>query len=218
MADGSLSGAIDPEQIAKDFCVSRSVMRESLRALEAKGMIRAKQRTGTQVTPVSEWSLLDPDVIGWRTAGADRFTQLRDSIELRGALEPLGAQLTAARGGMESIAALREAAARIAEAAAAGDVASIIEADVAFHSSLLTGSGNGMLAQLALAVAACLRVADISVVSRITGDVAQRHQTLVDSIAAGDAAEAARRSLALVTYSRGLLDDAIAQAVPSKDH
>lgn len=214
MADGTLNGRLDPELIATQFCVSRSVVRESLRALEAKGMVRARQRAGTQVMPVAEWSLLDPDVIRWRTAGSERLMQLRDAIELRRALEPLGAELTAIRGSDAAREALRAAAGRIADAAAAGDAPTLIDADGEFHSTLLTGSGNSMLAQLAGTVAACLRVDDFANMDRITDDVAERHDAVVAAVFARDPEEAAAASLRLVNYSRMLLDEALVTESP----
>ena len=212
MADGTLTGPLDPELIAKAYRVSRSVVRESLRALEAKGMVRARQRTGTWVTPMSDWSLLDPNVIAWRLAGSERLRQLRDAIELRGALEPLGAELVAARGSEAAREALRAAAARIADAATRRDVPDLIEADAEFHTGLLRGSGNAMLAQLAATVAACLRVADIASIDRITDDVADRHNAVVTAVDAGDCAGAYAAALQLVEYSRAMLDDALTVA------
>lgn len=212
MADGTLTGRLDPDLIAKAYCVSRSVVRESLRALEAKGMVRARQRTGTWVTPMSDWSLLDPNVIAWRVAGSERLHQLRDAIELRRALEPLGAELVATRGSDTAREALRAAAARIADAATCRDVPALIEADTEFHTGLLRGSGNAMLAQLAATVAACLRVADVASIDRITDDVADRHNAVVTAIDAGNSAGAYAAALQLVEYSRSLLDDALTVA------
>ncbi|MDT0406903.1 FadR/GntR family transcriptional regulator, partial [Streptomyces edwardsiae] len=48
-----------PEEIGQRFEVSRTVVRESLRVLEAKGLVSARPNVGTRVRPVSDWNLLD---------------------------------------------------------------------------------------------------------------------------------------------------------------
>lgn len=58
-----------PEEIGQRFEVSRTVVRESLRVLEAKGLVSARPNVGTRVRPVSDWNLLDPDIIEWRAFG-----------------------------------------------------------------------------------------------------------------------------------------------------
>src|SRR6266567_361686 len=64
-----------PEEIGHRFEVSRTVVRESLRVLEAKGLVSARPNVGTRIRPVQEWNLLDPDVIEWRAQGPLRGDQ-----------------------------------------------------------------------------------------------------------------------------------------------
>src|SRR5579859_5651448 len=86
-----------PEEIGHRFEVSRTVVRESLRVLEAKGLVSARPNVGTRIRPVHEWNLLDPDVIEWRALGPFRADQAREPSELRQAFEPLAAHLVAAQ-------------------------------------------------------------------------------------------------------------------------
>src|SRR3954465_7261863 len=96
-----------PEEIGQRFEVSRTVVRESLRVLEAKGLVSARPNVGTRIRPVHEWNLLDPDVIEWRgpaphafngrAPGPSRAAQARDLAERRQAFEPLAAHLVAAQ-------------------------------------------------------------------------------------------------------------------------
>lgn len=72
-----------PEEIGQRFEVSRTVVRESLRVLEAKGLVSARPNVGTRVRPVSDWNLLDPDIIEWRAFGPQRDDQRRELSELR---------------------------------------------------------------------------------------------------------------------------------------
>ncbi len=186
IASGELNGTIDPDQIGDELGVSRSLVRECLRTLAAKGMVRARQRTGTTVTDPSSWALLDEQVIRWRASGPWRFTQLEESLQLRERLEPLAASLIAARRPDHILAELSDATARIAHATAARDPQLMIEADTVFHKLLYVGSGNDMLARLAGTVQACLRVPDFQHYRHFTTDTANRHRSLLDLIRAGD--------------------------------
>ncbi len=52
-------------EIAREHGVSRSVTREAVKMLTAKGLLTARPRTGTSVQPQSSWNLFDPDVLRW---------------------------------------------------------------------------------------------------------------------------------------------------------
>src|SRR4026209_1293429 len=55
----------EPE-IAAQFSVSKTVVREAIRGLAAKGMVQARTRLGTGVLPREHWHVLDPDVLSWQ--------------------------------------------------------------------------------------------------------------------------------------------------------
>lgn len=197
IATGHLTGVLDLDDIAERFHVSRSLVRESLRTLAAKGMVRARQRTGTIVTDPEIWSLLDEQVIRWRAAGPRRFIQLRESLELRLRLEPLAARSLAARQDPASIARLKEAAQRIAQAIEEDDGPLMIAADTAFHRELYLGSGNSMLARLAGLVHGCLRVPDFQDFRQFSSNTVDRHLHFTDVICKGtpEAAEAEAQAM-----------------------
>lgn len=48
------------DEIGRDLRVSRTVVREVMRTLVAKGMVSVRRRHGTRVLPVDSWSLFDP--------------------------------------------------------------------------------------------------------------------------------------------------------------
>ena len=68
--------------------VGRSVVREALRILSAKGLVRSRTSDGTRVTPRDEWRLLDPDVMHWRIQSGDHNALLTDLFNVRLAMEP----------------------------------------------------------------------------------------------------------------------------------
>lgn len=202
IASGQLSGVLDLDHIARRFHVSRSLVRECLRTLAAKGMVLARQRTGTRVTDPEQWSLLDEQVIRWRAAGPYRFVQMQESLQVRQRLEPLAARLMATNRSEDQLQRLEQATERIARAISLKSGPAMIEADTAFHRELYLASGNTMLGCLAGTVHACLRVPDFQDYREFSSDTVDRHQRLTDRIAAGDAdgaEEAAEHLMSLTT-------------------
>ncbi|MCY7411658.1 MAG: GntR family transcriptional regulator [Salinibacterium sp.] len=61
---------VDPEALSAEFGVSRTVVREAIKVLAAKGLMDARPRTGTRITERSRWRLLDTDVMNWRARNA----------------------------------------------------------------------------------------------------------------------------------------------------
>jgi DNA-binding FadR family transcriptional regulator len=69
------------------YDVSRPVIREALKVVEQKGLIRIRQGDGTTVLPKEEWLLLDADVLRISLELDDAGTLRRDVIALRRDLE-----------------------------------------------------------------------------------------------------------------------------------
>ena len=195
-----------PEEIGQRFEVSRTVVRESLRVLEAKGLVSARPNVGTRVRPVSDWNLLDPDIIEWRAFGPQREEQRRELQELRWTIEPLAARLAAGHGREDIQQRLADMAEIMAHAAAQGDALTCTRADSEFHTLLLQVAGNKMLEHLSGIVSSALHVSGGSVSGcERSGDAAiGLHHRIVDALAEGDGgtAEAAMRDLLAVPSAR----------------
>jgi DNA-binding FadR family transcriptional regulator len=190
-----------PEEIGHRFEVSRTVVRESLRVLEAKGLVSARPNVGTRIRPVQEWNLLDPDVIEWRAQGPLRSSQARELAELRQAFEPLAAHLVAERGGAlpEVVRArLGELADMLAESAAAVDAAAYARIDAEFHALLLQATDNRMLEHLSAVVYGALEITGVRAGCEALPANARSHEELVEHILAGDGAAAAELSATLL--------------------
>lgn len=71
------------------FGVSRTVLREAVKTIEAKGLVEARAKVGTRVLPRSRWNLFDRQVLTWiQDAGPDAaflasFLELRDTVEVQ---------------------------------------------------------------------------------------------------------------------------------------
>ena len=97
--------------LCAEFAVSRTVIREALRLLGAKGLIMAVPRRGTHVALREKWALWDKDVLQWLTSSADginKYDLSGDALDMRLALEPTLAALAAARADDSANTALQE--------------------------------------------------------------------------------------------------------------
>jgi DNA-binding FadR family transcriptional regulator len=191
-----------PEEIGQRFEVSRTVVRESLRVLEAKGLVSARPNVGTRVRPVSDWNLLDPDIIEWRAFGPQRDDQRRELSELRWTIEPLAARLAAGHGREEVQQRLSDMVEIMGHAMGQGDSLTFSRADAEFHSLLIQVAGNRMLEHLSGIVSAALQVSGgpVTGCDRPNDTALSQHARIVDALASGDgaAAEGAMRQLLTV--------------------
>jgi DNA-binding FadR family transcriptional regulator len=73
--------------LCESFDVSRTVVREAAKALEEKGLARARRGQGTTITSPDEWNLLDPAVLDAAVRHDDTMGTLDDVVEARVALE-----------------------------------------------------------------------------------------------------------------------------------
>ena len=81
--------------IVREHGVSRSVTREAVKMLAAKGLLGARPKQGTFVLPEESWNLLDPDVLRWLLEREASIDLLRHFNELRVGVEPEAAALAA---------------------------------------------------------------------------------------------------------------------------
>ncbi|MFF5444290.1 FadR/GntR family transcriptional regulator [Streptomyces sp. NPDC012888] len=191
-----------PEEIGQRFEVSRTVVRESLRVLEAKGLVSARPNVGTRVRPVSDWNLLDPDIIEWRAFGPQREDQRRELNELRWTIEPLAARLAAGHGRQDIQQRLSDMVEIMGHALAQGDAITFARADNEFHALLIQVAGNRMLEHLSGIVSSALQVSGSAVTAcdRPSETCVSHHARIVEALASGDAvgAENAMRQLLTV--------------------
>src|SRR5436190_44967 len=104
---GKSESALSTEgDLCRHFHVSRTILRESVKVLAAKGLIELRPKTGIRVRPRDEWNLVDPDLLSWLCeAGVDEDF-VRGLCEVRLIVEPAAAELAAARATAKEVEAI----------------------------------------------------------------------------------------------------------------
>jgi len=105
-----VGASLPPEPIlCEQLGVSRTVIRESVKSLVAKGLIFTGPKVGTRVLPEEQWNWFDPDVIAWQAKAGLTPEFLRDLQALREVVEPAAVRLAAVRATEADIQALTAA-------------------------------------------------------------------------------------------------------------
>lgn len=192
---------LPPEaELLARFRISRTVLREVIKTLTAKGFVQAKTRVGTRVLEPANWNFFDPDVLAWKVSlGMD--AEFRQSLaEIRLAVEPAAAALAARRRTKADLASLRAALAAMAtEDRSRQD---FVSADLDFHMAIGAASGNPMMRSIAGVIEVAL-VASFAFVSAAERQERESHSiathtAVVDAIEAGDAELARDRMAAII--------------------
>lgn len=184
------------EGLQAEFGVSRTTAREVVQVLASKGLVESRRRTGVRVRPQADWDHFDPAIIRWRLDGEGRAEHLYDLSQLRAAVEPLSTALAAVNADAIVRAEIVRLARVMETAGAAGDLATFLDLDIAFHRMLLAASGNVMFDALGDVVEEVLRGrTDHDLMPRNPKPQARHlHLLVAQGVADGDA-DAARSAM-----------------------
>jgi DNA-binding FadR family transcriptional regulator len=187
--------------LCRHFNVSRTILREAVKVLAAKGLIEVRPKTGLRVRPRDDWNLVDPDLLGWLCeAGVDeRF--VRDLCEVRAIVEPAAAELAASRASAEEIEALLHWF-HLIETNTDNEAARL-EADRNFHRTIFTACHNVFLTQMNTTVGVALRATQqIGVLlPQVMQESVLAHKEVADAIARRDSAAARAAMSRLIRQS-----------------
>jgi DNA-binding FadR family transcriptional regulator len=135
--------------LSAELRVSRTVVREALKVLAAKGLIRSRPRVGPVVQPRHVWERLDSDVLAWSTQDGDQLkTFLNQLTEVRRIVEPDAARLAATRATSDELEHIAATFAAMEDAVA--DPGAFLTHDLAFHEAMIRASHNDLLVGLLL--------------------------------------------------------------------
>jgi DNA-binding FadR family transcriptional regulator len=213
-----ITGSYDREpfpteaELALEYGVSRSVTREAVKMLTAKGILSARPRQGTIVLPRASWNLFDADVLDWLLERKFSIELLLQFTDLRAAIEPAAAELAAAQANAAAIAGIAAGFERMRNAARGED--DPLASDIEFHVAVLRASCNPFFAQFKDVVSTALRTS-IRFTNHIAGHTADlpAHEAVCDAIAAGAAPRARGAMEDLIALTRRLIVKPPARAV-----
>jgi DNA-binding FadR family transcriptional regulator len=204
--------ALPPEGLLSvQFGVSRTVIRESVKRVEEKGLLTVAQGRGTSVNPPALWNVLDPVVLSALVDHDDSLGVLDELSVVRASLEASMAAAAAERQTPERAAQLREAYDDTVRHTS--DLHAYNEADAAFHYMIMEQSGNRLASNItrilfarARESARFTRTPQGEIVPQETID---EHRAILEAIVAGDpqlAAAAMNEHIALA-WARRRPDD-----------
>ena len=126
--------------LAERFGVSRTVIRESVKRLQEKGLVVVGQGRGTEVLDQASWRMLDAQVLSALVDDDSSNGVLSEISSVRSSLEALMAGAVARHRTDEQVAGLRAAVEDMR--GLTDDEEAFYDADVAFHFLLMEASGN----------------------------------------------------------------------------
>lgn len=171
LADGLgraiLSGVYGPGEtlpgeieLAEQFVASRTLVREALKTLAAKGLIETRRKAGTRVRERHFWHLFDPEILAWRLDSAPERDFAEDLLAIRMAVEPAAAEAAARRHDAAAIAIIETAFADMERTVYDRNL--FAQPDLRFHKAVLAASGNEFMvafgALIETALAAFLKI------------------------------------------------------------
>lgn len=178
-------------ELAKELGVSRSVVREALRMLSAKGLLQSRPKAGTRVREREDWNILDPVLLQWMFGSVPPAQFVRNLFELRMIVEPAAAEIAARKRTARQLSAMGHALEMMATHTLESEKGQ--EADQHFHAAILEATGNELLVNLSATIGAAVRWTTFFKYhsSKKLRDPIDEHRDLFKAIANGDA-DAAR--------------------------
>ena len=132
----------DETKLCARFNVSKSVVREAVKILVAKGLLEVRRGNGTRVRQRASWNLLDDDVLAWHQGVEPNPDFLRKLIDVRLMVEPNAAFWAAGVATEEQIKEIRKAHNDMEQA---DTIQEYVVADAKFHRAVLRGANNELL-------------------------------------------------------------------------
>jgi DNA-binding FadR family transcriptional regulator len=208
LVDDIVSGRFPPRSLLpteSDLCerfdVSRTVVRESVKVVQEKGLVRIVQGRGTEVTDPGRWNMIDEVVLSSLIRHDETLAILDELITVRTALEREMAG-AAAGAGPEQRQQVAEALAEMERVA--GSVPDFAAADVDFHDVVMELSGNKLGRAIVTSIHDKARMTvryHGSYNDEAVRETLREHRAIAEAILRGDAVAANEAMRAHITDS-----------------
>ena len=199
----AIGASLPPEPLlCEELGVSRTVVREAVKSLVAKGLIITGPKLGTRVLPEDQWNWFDPDVITWQSQNGLTPEFLKDLQDLRRVVEPAAVRMAAERATPDDVAEIEIAYAGMKKAVEEGG--DYVTFDLRFHQGLMRASHNRMLIQMSKALGALLRTSFEISTSKQDGPKSSlpMHRAVLDAVVAKQPLIAEKAILKLIDGAR----------------
>jgi DNA-binding FadR family transcriptional regulator len=202
--------SVPPEPaLCGELGVSRTVVREAIKSLVAKGLVTTGPKVGTRVLPPENWNWFDSDVVAWQSKAGLTREFLRDLQDLRRVVEPAAVRMAADRATAADIAGIEAAFKGMRRAVEEGG--DYVTHDLQFHQGLLKACHNRMLVQMSNALGPLLRTSFEISTTRNDGPRLSLplHRAVLDAVIARNPARAEKASLVLIDGARDDIEEVL---------
>lgn len=202
LLDSVISGDVEPGAtlpseavLAQQLNVSRLTLREAVRILTDRGVLRPVHGRGTFVNPRQKWTDLG-SIIALESRTSNPRDIALDLVEVRRMVEVGAAGLAAGRRSDEDIEAMGRILGQFQDAHMADDVEATVRADLAFHDRILQAARNPFLNTVFDPLLGTLHAgrAKTSAHRTVREHATAHHTAILEAIRAADA-DAARTAM-----------------------
>ena len=131
--------------LAKQYGVSRSSLREALKILKSKGVIKSKQKSGTIIDKYENINFFDKDILSW-SQGTSYFKNSRKYfLQIRMMFEPEISFMCAKNINKKNKNEFEKIFYNLKQSVIYQDYNNIILNDLAFHQKIIMNCGNPIL-------------------------------------------------------------------------
>jgi DNA-binding FadR family transcriptional regulator len=178
--------------------VGRNTLREAVKVLSDKGMLKTARRYGTRVLHRRLWNILDVAVLLWLKEDPAYAVELNgDLTDIRAVIEPLAAQRAAERAPPQLGEEMLETALRLD----GSELEVVFAADLQFHAMLYDGTGSMMLSQFGKLIVAMMEATFHLDGFTVYRPNTEQHIRIAKAISAGDGALAGRETERLLAVN-----------------
>ena len=198
---GGGQGLPNEADLCASYGVSRVVIREAKKHLQALGMVQSRKKTGSSITPRINWNFFNQDLFDAYMQHSGRAHEhMEDYFALRLLIEPHLAVQVAERHSPDFLRTMHDMLRDMREALETADSEKWLRADLAFHINIYLESQNVLVLPLAnlmrpmflLAFSAVRQAWPVSLI---------KHQQLAEALRARDADLAAHYARLIVSSS-----------------
>ncbi|CAI1627836.1 L-lactate utilization operon repressor [Serratia quinivorans] len=172
-------------ELAQQYEVSRTSVRNALQVLAAKGLISIQAKKRSTVNSRQQWSFLDTDVLAWLAEDSLDPLLIEQLMVTRLIFEPNIAALAAVNATGHDLAALEDACKLMAQGQQQASRKLFEQGDMAFHLALLGASHNPFLHSLGSALSAAMALSFQQTLEedvRLAQKAVEEHQQLLEAI------------------------------------